>query len=89
MVSVREATESSVLVIDVDGSYLQQQLSSAGITPAPSPPITGWESVTSGNVSIMMPKSHVLHQVHCVLMTMLTSIHNVVYTCRVALHVFG
>ena len=63
MVRVREGSELNTPVIDVDGSYLyrkQQQLSSAGITitttPAPSPPITGWESVTSDNVSTMSTK---------------------------------
>lgn len=59
---VKEASESNMPVVDVDGSYLyrkQQQLSSPGIaftTPAPSPPITGWESVTSENVSTMSTK---------------------------------
>ena len=72
MVRVREASESSTPVIDVDGSYLyrkQQQLSSAGIifttTPAPSPPITGWEFVTSENVSTMSTKIRCVTLVSC------------------------
>ena len=90
MVRVREASESSTRVIDVDGSYLyrkQQQLSSAGITftatPAPSPPITGWESVTSENVSTMSTKiPFVTAGAVCIYghSAMLTAIHNVVYT---------
>ena len=70
MLRVREASESSTPVIDVDGSYLyrkRQQLSSAGMTMtaahAPSPPMTGWESVTSENAGTMGTKSRVLHQV--------------------------
>ena len=90
MVRVKEASESSTLVIDVDGSYLyrkQQQLSSAGITfttiPAPSPPITGWEFVTSENVSTMSIKIlFVTPGAVCIYgrSAMLTAIHNVVYT---------
>lgn len=62
MVRVRDASESNTPVIDVDGSYLyrKQQLSSAAnaITtiPTPTTPITGWESVTSENVSTMCTK---------------------------------
>lgn len=60
---VKELSESSTPVIDVGGSYLYQQHQQLslhdGITisiPAPSPPLTGWESVTSENVSTMSAK---------------------------------
>ena len=96
MVRVREASESSAPVIDVDGSYLyrkQQQLSSAGITitaaHAPSPPITGWESVTSENVSTMSTKVPCVTPGMYKCSAMLMSTFNVVYTCRIAVHIFG
>ena len=47
-------------VVDVDGSYMyrkKQQLRSAGFNvtglPAPTPPLTGWEQVTSDNSATM------------------------------------
>ena len=54
---IKEVSESQM---DVDGSYMyrkKQQLSSAGfnvaVLPAPTPPLTGWEQVTSENSSTM------------------------------------
>ena len=57
---IKEVSESQMPVVDVDGSYMyrkKQQLSSAGfnvaVLPAPTPPLTGWEQVTSDNSATM------------------------------------
>ena len=53
---IREAKQSGDKVVDVDGSYLwhkYQGVSESGVSVvpvgAPSPPLTGWESVTEAN----------------------------------------
>ena len=53
---IREAKQSGDKVVDVDGSYLwrkYQRVSENGVSVfpvgAPSPPLTGWESVTEAN----------------------------------------
>ena len=53
---IHEAKQSGDEVVDVDGSYLwrkYQRVSESGVSVfpvgAPSPPLTGWESVTEAN----------------------------------------
>ena len=60
---IKEVSESQIQVVEVDGSYMyrkKQQLSSAGfvaVLPAPTPPLTGWEQVTSENSATMSKKN--------------------------------
>ena len=57
---IRQAVEEKAKVVDVDGSYLyrkHQRLEAAGVNVAPletpSPPLTGWESVSEDNVKVL------------------------------------
>ena len=56
--SIHKAVREKSKVVDVDGSYLchkKRQLIDFGVTvgrlPLPTLPITGWNSVTQGNVA--------------------------------------
>ena len=62
-ISVRQAIEDKMEVIDVDGSYLykkSKRLQDSGIHIAPldppALPITGWESITESNASDIAKK---------------------------------
>ena len=60
---IEQAKSEQLPIVDVDGSYLyrkQQTITQSGIAvaplPPPSPPLSGWEVVTNGNVQTMASK---------------------------------
>ena len=57
---IHQAVSEGAKVVDIDGSYLykkHQHLAATGVNVAPlalpSPPLSGWESVTETNVKML------------------------------------
>ena len=60
---IHKAVRDKANIVDVDGSYLcrkQKQPVDSGLTvaplPLPSPPLSGWESVSQDNVAVIAKK---------------------------------
>ena len=87
---IEQAKSKQLPLVDVDGSYLyrkQQTITQSGIAvaplPPPSPPLSGWEVVTDGNVQTMASKIPVVASgtgiVHTTFMAIYTCIHVYMY----------
>ena len=83
---IEQAKSEQLPIVDVDGSYLywkQQTITQSGIAvaslPPPSPPLSGWEVVTDGNVQTMASKIPVVTSgtgiVHATSMAMYTCMY--------------
>lgn len=81
-------------VVDVDGSYMyrkKQQLSSAGFTvttlPVPTPPLSGWELVTSEDSASM--STNIPFVTPGLFEGMIIPVNVTKLHCRIAVYIFG